>query len=112
MYIDEIITEAKVGTILTKDLQIAVDDHSLDRARQRGVDPSAVDYIIRNQLPKILKKLNQVPVGEQFWVYDWSREVSLGMRRISSTQLQFLLKTVWPGLPDLTPNVSRIIKIS
>lgn len=110
MRITEIINEAAVGTILTRDLQIVVDDHSLDRAKTRGVSPTAVDYIIRKQLPKVLHKLSQVEVGERFWVYDWSTEISLGMRRISSTEMRFTLKTVWSGVPARIPGIERIIK--
>ena len=112
MKINEIITEAKVGTILTKDLQIEVDDHALDRAKQRGVEPRMVDYIIRKQLPKILRKLEKIDVNTQFWVYDWSTEISLGLKKMSSTQPRFLLKTVYYGMPSLTPNVSAILRIS
>lgn len=110
MRINEILNEAAVGTILTNDLQIVVDDHALDRAKERGVHPPAVDYIIRKQLPKVLGKLEKVEVGERFWIYDWSTEISLGMRRISSTQLRFTLKTVWPGVPARTPGIDKIIK--
>jgi hypothetical protein len=106
----EFIAEVAVGTILTKDLIIVVDDHSLDRARERGVDPYAVDYVIKQQMPKVLSKLNQVELGQKIWVYDWSREVALALRRISSTELKFLLKTVWPGMPAKTPGVEKIIK--
>lgn len=107
----EFINEKAVGTILTQDLEIVVDDHSLDRAQERGVDPRAVDYIIKKQLPKALRKLDQVEVNERFWVYDWSRETALGMRRLSSTQLKFLLKTVFPGIPSKTPGIEKIIRV-
>lgn len=106
-----LINEVAAGTILTPHLEIVVDDHALERAQERGVDPHAVDYVIRKQLPKNLSKLEQIPVGQKFWVYDWSREVSLGMRRISSTQLKFMLKTVWPGAPAKTPGVEKVIKV-
>jgi hypothetical protein len=105
------INEVAVGTILTKDLEIIVDDHSIDRARERGVDPIAVDYMIKRQLPKVLPKLVQVQLGQRIWIYDWSRELSLGLRRISSTELKFVLKTVWPGPPAQTPGIEKIIKI-
>jgi hypothetical protein len=104
------INEVAVGSILTQDLEIVVDDHALDRARERGVDPIAVDYIIKKQLPKNINKLEQIPLGQKFWVYDWSRELSLGLRRISSTELKFVLKTVWPGPPAKTPGVEKVIK--
>jgi hypothetical protein len=104
------IDEIAVGTILTQNLEIVVDDHALDRARERGVDPGAVDYIIKKQMPKVLHKLEDIPLGQKFWVYDWSREVSLGLRRISSTQLKFMLKTVWPGPPAKTPQAEKVIK--
>jgi len=104
------INEVAVGNILTPHLEIVVDDHALNRAQERGVDPGAVDYIIKKQLPKVLNKLEQIPPGQKFWVYDWSREVSLGLRRISSTDLKFVLKTVWPGLPAKTPGAEKVIK--
>lgn len=110
MRAQEFITEAAVGTIVTKDLIIVVDDHSLDRAKERGVDPRAVDYVIKKQMPKVLSKLDQVELGQKIWVYDWSREVALALRRISSTELKFVLKTVWPGMPARTPGVDKIIK--
>ena len=99
-------------SILTPNLEIVVDDHALDRARQRGVDPRAVDYIIRKQMPKILKKLEQIEVNQRFWVYDWSRETALGMRKLSSSQPRFLLKTVFAGMPSQTPGIEKIISIS
>lgn len=105
-----LINEVAVGTILTQNLEVIVDDHALDRAQERGVDPGAVDYIIKKQLPKVLHKLEEVPLGQKFWVYDWSRETALGMRRISSTHLKFMLKTVFPGMPSKTPGVEKIIK--
>ena len=108
----EFITEKAVGSILTPEFEIVVDDHSLDRAQERGVDPNAVDYIIRKQLPKVSRKLNQIEVNQKFWVYDWSREVALGLRRLSSTEPRFLLKTVWPGKPARTPEAEQIISIS
>jgi hypothetical protein len=110
MRAQEFAIETAVGTILTKDLKIVVDDHSLYRARERGVDPRAVDYVIKKQLPKVLSKLEKIELGQKVWVYDWSREVALALRRISSTELTFILKTVWPGMPAKTPEVERIIK--
>lgn len=110
MRAQEFLIEVAVGTIVTKDLIIVVDDHSLDRAKERDVDPRAVDYVIKQQMPKVLSKLRQVELGQKIWVYDWSREVALALRRISSTELKFLLKTVWPGMPAKTPGVEMIIK--
>lgn len=110
MRINELITEEKVGTIWTEDLEIVVDDHAIERAQQRQVDPRAVDYIVKRQLQKVIHKLEQIEPGERFWVYDWSREVALGMRRISSTKMRFQLKTVWPGVPSRTPGIEKVIR--
>ncbi len=107
-----LINEIAVGTILTPNLEIVVDDHALDRAKERGVDPRAVDYIIRKQMPKILKKLERIEVNQRFWVYDWSRETALGMKRLSSTQMKFMLRTVLPKAPGITPGIEKIISIS
>ena len=111
MRINEVITEAVIGTIITNNLEIIVDQHAIDRAKERGVSPRAVDYIIKKQLPKVLRKLHQIPAGQKFWVYDWSSETALGLRRISADTLTFQLKTVWPGVPSLTPNSNILIKI-
>ena len=111
MRINDIITEAAIGTILTNNLEIIIDQHAIDRAKERGVSPHAVDYIIKKQLPKVLRKLQQIPSGQKFWVYDWSSETALGLRRISADALKFQLKTVWPGVPSLTPNSYILIKI-
>jgi hypothetical protein len=110
MRAQEFLDEVAVGTIFTDDLTVVIDDHSLDRARERGVDPRAVDYIIKRQMPKVLSKLDKIESGQKIWVYDWSREVALALRRISSTELKFILKTVWPGLPAKTPGVEKIIR--
>ena len=111
MRINEVITEAAMGTIITNNLEIIVDQHAIDRAKERGVSPHAVDYIIKKQLPKVLRKLQKIPSGQRFWVYDWSSETALGLRRISDNTLKFQLKTVWPGVPSLTPNSDILIKI-
>jgi hypothetical protein len=105
----EFITELAVGTIFTEDLVIVVDDHALDRAKEREVDPRAVDYVIKRRLPRVLSKLKRIELGQRFWVYDWSREIALGFRRISSSELKFVLKTVWPGAPAMTPGIEAII---
>ena len=111
MRINEVITEASIGTIFTNDLKIIVDQHAIDRAKERGVSPHAVDYIIKKQLPKVLRKLQLIPSGQKIWVYDWSSETALGLRRISDDKLIFQLKTVWPGVPSLTPGSDLLIKI-
>ena len=108
----EFVRETAVGHILTPRFEIVVDDHALERARERGVDPRAVDYIIRTQLPKVSHKLDQIEVNQKFWVYDWSRELALGLRRLSSTEPRFLLKTVWPGRPARTPEAEQIVSIN
>lgn len=109
MKITEIINEEVVGVIHTGKYVIKVDNHALDRALERGVDVAAVDYILR-RLDRIANKLEKIEPGEQFWIYDWSRELSLGIRRISATPT-FLLKTVYPEKPSRTPNVQKIIYI-
>jgi hypothetical protein len=102
--------EAAVGSITVGPLEVLIDEHALDRARERGIDPVAVDYIIKKQMPEVLSKLSQLASGEKVWVYDWSRETALGLRRISSSELKFVLKTVWPGKPAQTPTVTKIIR--
>jgi hypothetical protein len=110
MLVNEIITETAVGTLHLGPIEVRVDDHALDRAKTRGVYPRGVDYTLR-RLSKIANKLEKVEVGQQFWVYDWTSEISLGLRRISSDRLVFLLKTVYPARASRTPNIQKIIDI-
>ena len=110
MLANEIITEAAVGTLHLGPIEVRVDDHALDRAKTRGVYPRGVDYTLR-RLSKIVNKLERVEVGQQIWVYDWTSEISLGMRRISSDRLVFILKTVYPARASRTPNIQKIIDI-
>jgi hypothetical protein len=111
MLLAEIISESAVGTLFVGgQLEIVVDDHAIARADLRGVDPRAVDYTLR-RLNRHLDKLSSIESGEKFWVYDWSREIALGLRRISSTKLKFILKTVYPEKPARTPSADKIITI-
>jgi hypothetical protein len=110
MKVTEIINEVAVGTLHYPTVTIVVDDHAFERAQGRGVDPHAVDYTLR-RLDKIYKKLEQMEVNKRFWVYDWSREISLGLRRISSTEMTFMLKSVLPKKASITPQVDMIISL-
>lgn len=110
MRASEFLNEAIVGSLHIGDITIRVDDHAIDRAKTRGVSHKGVDYVLR-RLPKIINKLENIETGTQFWVYDWSAEISLGMRRVSSSKLEFILKTVLPKKADLTPDVQKLITI-
>jgi len=110
MLANEIINEATVGTLHLGPIEVRVDDHALDRTKTRGVYPRGVDYTLK-RLSKIINKLERVEVGQQFWVYDWTSEISLGLRRVSSDRLVFILKTVYPARASRTPNIQKIIDI-
>lgn len=79
-------------------IKIVVDQHAIDRAQTRSVSPYKVDMVLR-KLPNITDDLQSIESGSRFWVFDPEMNVALGMRRISSNQLKFVLKTLWRGRP-------------
>ena len=102
--------EEIVGRLTFDDIEILVNKHALDRARQRRVSPRAVDYSL-GRLFKIKNKLAQIPAGKRIWVYDWNREIALGLRRTNPDRLIFMLNTVYDGRPSKTPGIDKIIGI-
>ena len=93
MQIREILTEKAVGSLNIDGILLVVDDHAFDRARQRDISPHDVDLVIK-KLPKIKDVLSSFESGNTLWVFDTTLNVSLGLRRVSSSQLKFSLKTL------------------
>lgn len=89
MRAQEFLQEAIIGTITIQGIQVAVDDHALDRTVMRDVLPSDVDRVLR-KLPTIQDQLQAIDPGQKFWVYDATQDVALGFR----TGSKLLLKTV------------------
>ena len=87
------IGEDTIGYLHFPTVTIAVDDHAIERTQTHGVDPQAIDTVLK-KLSSIADDLNQLEVNNKVWVYDPATNVALGLRRISSRTPLFKLKTV------------------
>jgi hypothetical protein len=101
--------EAVIGNLHFPRLTVAVDDHAIDRTRTRGINPHRIDVSLK-KLSDIADQLAQMEVNNTVWVYDVSNNLGLGLRRISSRDMLFKLKTVVADRPY--DGVTPIIEIS
>jgi hypothetical protein len=90
--------ETVIGNLHFPQLTIAVDDHSIDRTRTRGIDPHTIDLSLK-KLNAVADQLAQIEPNAQVWAYDAENNLGLGLRRISSTDMLFKLKTVIASKP-------------
>jgi len=90
--------EAVIGNLHFPQLTIAVDDHSIDRTRTRGIDPHTIDLSLK-KLNAVADQLAQIEPNAQVWAYDAENNLGLGLRRISSRDMLFKLKTVVAARP-------------
>ena len=90
--------EAVIGNLHFPQLTIAVDDHSIDRTRTRGIDPHTIDQSLK-KLNAVADQLAQIEPNAQVWAYDAENNLGLGLRRISSRDMLFKLKTVVADRP-------------
>ena len=101
--------ETVIGNLHFPRLTVAVDDHAIDRTRTRGINPHRIDQSLK-KLSDIADQLSQMEVNNTVWVYDVSNNLGLGLRRISSKDMLFKLKTVVADRPY--DGVTPIIEIS
>lgn len=90
--------ETVIGNLHFPRLSIAVDDHAIDRTRTRGISPASIDQSLR-KLNSIADQLGQMESSNTVWVYDVSNNLALGLRRTSSRDMRFTLKTVIAARP-------------
>jgi hypothetical protein len=90
--------ETVIGNLHFPQLTIAVDDHSIDRTRTRGIDPHTIDQSLQ-KLNAVADQLAQIEPNAQVWAYDAENNLGLGLRRISSRDMLFKLKTVVADRP-------------
>ena len=90
--------ETIIGNLHFPQLTVAIDDHAVDRTRTRGINPHAIDQSLK-KLNSIADQLAQVAPNSQVWAYDPETQLGLGMRRISSQNMLFKLKTVVNSRP-------------
>jgi hypothetical protein len=109
MKASEFIVEDTVATINLGDIIVNLDDHALDRQQQRGIDDKSFDSAIRKlKLPRVIKQMSQLEVGNRFYVLDHTTNVALGMRKIGD--VKYVLKTVYVGRPA-DYNIAEIITV-
>lgn len=101
--------EVTVGVLNLGEFAINVDDHAFERAQQRKINLADIDAVLRKiKLPRVIKKIMDIDVGNRFYVLDHVTDVALGFRRIGDKKL--VLKTVYSGRPmDL--NIAGIITV-
>ena len=105
----ESIVEDTVATINLGGIIVNLDDHALDRQQQRGIDDKSFDSAIRKlKLPRVIKQMFQLEVGNRFYVLDHTTNVALGMRKIGDAK--YVLKTVYVGRPA-DYNIAEIITV-
>ena len=90
--------ETTIGHLQFPRLTIAIDDHAVDRTRTRGISPAAIDQSLK-KLSSIADQLAQMEVNNTVWVYDVANNLGMGLRRISSQNMLFKLKTVVGARP-------------
>lgn len=90
--------ETVIGTLHFPKLIIAIDDHAIDRTRTRGISPATIDQSLR-KLNGIADQLGQMESSNTVWVYDVFNNLALGLRRTSSRDMRFTLKTVVAARP-------------
>ena len=90
--------ETIIGNLHFPQLTVAIDDHAVDRTRTRGISPAAIDQSLK-KLSSIADQLAQMEVNNTVWVYDVANNLGMGLRRISSQNMLFKLKTVVGARP-------------
>lgn len=104
---------ANEGIFMSKTVgpvKLDIDDHVVNRVIDRGANPDDVDRIIEH-LPKITDQLSEIELGQRIWVWSPSLGLALALRRTSSQDLRFIMKTVWTAGRPSDYNVARIIEI-
>ena len=103
------VLEAKVGELKVGDYQVVVDDHAIERARERNINPNDVDAVLK-KLPSIKNELGSVTNNLQFFVIDQTAGITLGMRKLNDRRL--LLKTVIKTVKPYARNVDDIFTVT
>ena len=89
----EFLSESKIGNLTIGDISIVVDDHAIEQVYMREIAAAQVDQALR-KLPNIKEYLHKMTSGDKVWATDPATGVSLGLRKISDTALNFQFKTV------------------
>ncbi len=104
------LSEADIGTLTIGPVRLTVDDHAIDRAIDRGVNPDDVDQVLR-RLPRVQSQLAAVDTGSKIWVYAPDLSTAVGLRRLGGPDLRFKLKTLWGAGRPMDYDVSAVIEV-
>lgn len=100
MKITEIILEYfGTGPYSVNDVVFTITQHALDRLEERNVPISTAREML-NRISKIKDTIEQIEIGQQFWVYDESLGISLGMRRLDSGKVQWATSIIGKPYKD------------
>jgi hypothetical protein len=96
-------------TLFTQGIQVRIDmDHLINRMAQRGLFDryKEVDAMLR-ELPDHMNKIEELEPGQQFWLWDPGKKISLGFRKLNSIPV-LMLKTAIASHPggDRNPIIS------
>lgn len=94
------IEETIIHSTKYKNFLIDVDDHYLERAKQRNIGHAESGRAITKFL-NIEEQLQEIEPGQQFWVFDVKQDIGLGMRKGANKGnfMHLFLKTVVRGSP-------------
>jgi hypothetical protein len=106
MKLVEFLFEKIIGILHHDDIDVQVSDHAIDRTVDRNVLPTDVDRVLK-KISLVKNEIVDIPVGQQFWVYDNYYEVGLGFRKLGprSNKMRLDLNTIIGNHPrgDLNP---------
>jgi hypothetical protein len=109
--IAEILFEAYVGILHHAGIDVHVNSHAISRAKEnrpRRIVPTDVDLSL-SKLPTIKDQMEEIGQNQQFWVYDRTLQIGLGMRKGSDKRglMQLDLNTLISSPPrgDFNPTI-------
>jgi hypothetical protein len=92
-----------IGRIDLGDYTVFLHEHLMYRQQGREVD----EFVIQEVIPKIPRakaKIKMLDTGQSFYLYDNTNRIALGIKILQPEHKIFLVKTVWPGLPQSENN--------
>jgi hypothetical protein len=81
------------------DYTIFLDEHLMLRQKGRDVDEFVLGQVVP-KIPQAKAKIKILENGQSFYIYDNTNKISLGVKILHAGYKIFLVKTVWPGLPQ------------
>jgi len=108
MRASEFVNESVEANHISGKFRIPIDSHFFDRVAQRKISRDAVSDLL-NDIVSVSNDIDQVDIGQQFYVVDPSKKVSLGFRKIKDRLIK--LYTVVPTGNPITRSGHVVIKL-